>query len=157
MKNKILLVGALLCAAPVVPLSFAQAQQSAPRDFKANVRVPVDGTSVVYNGKTFTLSGDLHGVLQVKGSGANTFIKGHLNAQGISVSSSDGTSYRGVGAVNVQARTDADGATFKGEANIGLIGKGQAPNTRLKLRLSGSVDAQGQVTISVLDGTLSSK
>ncbi len=157
MKTKLLLLGAIACASPVAPLSLAHAQTSAPRDFKANVRVPVDGTTVVYNGQTFSLSGNLHGVLQVKGQNQNTSIKGHLNAQGISVSSSDGTSYRGVGAVNFQARTDADGATFKGIANIGLIGKGQAPNTRLKLRLSGSVDAQGQVTLSVLDGQISSK
>ena len=154
--NALSLVVALGLATPVAGmLPTAHAQGSRPNEVET--RVPVDGVKIPYNGQTYTLSGSLHGSLVVQKQKDGYFIKGHLNAQGISVAGTDATSYRGVGAVNFQARTDADGATFKGVANIGLIGKGKDPNVRLKVRLRGTVDGSGQVQLSVLDATLSSK
>ena len=153
--NSLFLVAALVGATPAVcPLPSAQAENA---QSKVNVKVPVDGLKIVYNGQTYTLSGSLHGTLSVKQQSDGAFIKGHFNAQGISVSGSDGTSYRGVGAGNFQVRTESDGATVKGILNIGLIGQGQDPNVRLKVRLRGTVDANGQVQLSALDATLSSK
>ncbi len=118
---------------------------------KSNVRINLDGTQVVFNGQTYTLSGDLHGTLSVKEKqGDRALVKAHLNAQGIKVTAPDGTVYNGVGAINFQARTDDDGVTFKAVANVGLIGKGKAPNFRLKLNLRGTVDTSNATL--VLDG-----
>lgn len=156
--NHLLFAAALATAAPALaPLSVAQAQAGEKEQTKVNVRIPLDGVQVAFNGQTFTLSGSLHGTLDVKQKKDGTFIKGHFNAQGISATSADGTTYRGVGAGNFQVRTESDGATFKGLINVGLIGQGQNPNVRLKVRVNGTVDAQGQLQFSVLDGSLDTK
>ncbi len=122
--------------------------------FKSNVRVPLDNVTAVYNGQTYTVTGDLHGVLMVKPQGEGYFIKSHLNAQGIKITAADGTTYNGVGAINAQVRTGDDNATFKLVGNIGLIGKGKAPNFRLKVNLRGNVETNQTIVLTIEDATM---
>jgi hypothetical protein len=118
-------------------------------EVKTNVRIPLDNVQVVYEGKTYTVNGSLHGTFSSKKQKEGFFIKAHLNAQGVSVMAPDGTVYRGVGAGNLQVRTEEGGATFKAVANVGLIGQGKAPNFRLHVNLKGSVATDGQVTVEL--------
>jgi hypothetical protein len=115
------------------------------------VRVPLDDAKVTFQGKTYTVNGSLHGTFTSRQrNDGGWMIKGHLNAQGITVTAPDGTTFRGVGAVNLQARTDSDAtsATFQVVANVALIGKGQAANVRLRVNLRGVVDSKGNITLS---------
>lgn len=163
-KNKMLLLGVLAAGlAMSAPQSaFADkgkdektAQKSDKKQsFKPDVRVNLDGTKVVYNGVTYTLSGDLRGKISLKEKqGDRTDIKAQLNAQGVKVTAPDGTVYNGVGVVKFQAKTDAGDTTFKAQTNVGLIGKGQAPNFRLKLKLRGTIETgDTHQVVLTLDG-----
>lgn len=149
------LAGASLTQAP---LALAQtptpAPTTAPGDVKTNTVIPLDGQKVVFQGKTYTLSGALHVTFSVQQQKDGAFIKLHVNAQGAIVTAPDGTVYRLTGAGNAQARTEADGASFKVGANFGLIGQGQAPNGHLHVNLRGTV-SNGKVTLTRSDVTLS--
>ena len=147
-KKTLLLAGVLGVCAPTFAPQGVRAEAKADDGVKSNVSIPLDGATVVSGGQTFTLSGSLHGTFSAKRQKDGVFLKAHLNAQGISLTAADGTVFRGVGAVNVQVRTEPDGATFKGVANIGLIGAGKAPNFRLHVNVRGNVDANGNVTVS---------
>lgn len=150
-KNLLLLAGIIAGGGVAMP-QMAQAdsvKQQEAGEVKTNVRIPLDNVQVVYEGKTYTVNGSLHGTFSSKKQKEGFFIKAHLNAQGVSVTAPDGTVYRGVGAGNLQVRTEAGGATFKAVANVGLIGQGQAPNFRLHVNLKGSVATDGQVTVEL--------
>lgn len=146
------LAGGALTQAPV-----AVAQTPAPTlpadDVKTKTVIPLDGQKVVYQGKTYTLSGALHVTFSVKHQSKGAQVKLHINAQGASVTAADGTVYRLVGAGNAQANTEADGATFKVGANFGLVGEGKAPNGRLHVNLRGTVSG-GKVTLTRNDVVL---
>jgi hypothetical protein len=126
MKNSKLFVLTSILASSA--LTQAPAVQAAPTptptlpsgDVKTNSTIPLDGQTVVYQGVTYTLSGSAHVAFSVKRQSGGAQIKLHINAQGVSVTAPDGTTYRLVGAGNAQARTEADGATFKANANFGL-------------------------------------
>jgi hypothetical protein len=151
-KNWLLLAGLLTGSMVMVP-SIAQAadksdnQQQDAGEVKTNTRIPLVNEKVVFEGQTYTVNGDLHVTFSSKKQKDGFFIKVHINAQGVSVTAPDGTAYRGVGAGNLQVRTNDDGATFKTVANVGLIGQGKAPNFRLHVNLKGSVDGNGKITV----------
>ena len=160
-KNLLLVAGLLATGLTAAPHSALAGNDKTEKkmdkkgdSFKSNVRVPLDNVTAVYNGQTYTLSGDLHGVLMVKPQGDGYFIKGHLNAQGIKITAPDGTTYNGVGAINAQVRTGDDNATFKLVGNVGLIGKGKAPKLRLKVNLRGNVETNQIVVLSLEDATM---
>ena len=162
-KNLLLVAGLLATGLAVAPHSALAGNDKADKtekmdkkgdSFKSNVRVPLDGVKVVTNGQTYTISGDLHGVLMVKPQGEGYFVKGHLNAQGIKITAADGTTYNGVGAINAQVRTGDDNATFKLVGNVGLIGKGKAPKLRLKVNLRGNVETNQIVVLTLEDATM---
>ena len=134
----------------------AKTEQKADKNqnFKSNTTLSLDGTKVVYNGVAYSLSGDLKVKVSVKTKKDDrTDVKAQLNAAGLKVTAPDGTTYNGVGVINLRAKTDEDNTNFKANANVGLIGQGKAPNFRLKLKLRGTVDAgNAHQVVLYLDG-----
>ncbi len=162
-KNWLLLTGVLAAGLAVTAPQSAFAadkndktEQKADKNqnFKSNTTLSLDGTKVVYNGVVYTLSGDVKVKASLKTKqGDRTDVKLQINPAGLKVMAPDGTTYNGVGVINLKAKTDEDDVNFKVNANLGLIGQGKAPNFRLKLKLRGTVDVNNahQVTL-YLDG-----
>ncbi len=155
MKNQKnwMMLAAILAGGATVLMPAAQAKDAKTEagEVKSEQTVSLDGQSVVVNGVTYKLSGAVKVRFSVKQKSDGAQIKLSYNAAGASVTAPDGTVFRLVGASNTQVRTDADGATFKSGANFGLVGKGKAPNFRLKVNLRGSVSPTGVVTLDKSD------
>jgi hypothetical protein len=116
-----------------------------------NARVPLDH-AVVVDGESYRVSGSLHALFHVtRDNAGGRHLKAHVNGQGVSAVGG-GTTYRVNTAGNFTANLGAareSASNFTAVVNLGLIGRGRAPNLRLHVNLHGTVNANGEVTAAV--------
>ena len=120
-----------------------------------NIKVPIPPNTTVFNPCTVEnvdLSGNLHLLIHVNSDGNGGFhLKLHANAQGISgVGQSSGNKYQGTGAANLQFNAKK-GVVVTAVLNANLISKGSADNASLHVTLHLTVNANNNVTATVVN------
>ena len=126
----------------------------AQQETRTNQRIALPPTVTVGNAP-YGLTGSLHVTFFVhKDNAGGIHVRAHANAQGVTVRKPTGATCRGVGAVNVTANVGAPkGAASEGTAvaNLGLVCPGREPNLRLHVNLHITVNANNQVTATVVN------
>lgn len=119
---------------------------------------PLDGVQLSYQGVTYNFAGTLSGISAAQRDGAGgVHIRARIKSDELSVTTSDGKTYRGTGLADVvaNARAPRDGVSVFGA--LAKIRLASADNSlaALLLRLRGTVDAKGQVSFSVIEARIS--
>jgi len=126
----------------------------AQQETRSNERIPLP-SSVTVGGVTYGVTGSLHVTFFVhRDNAGGIHVRAHANAQGVTVKKPTGSTCRGVGAVNVTVNVGAPkGAASEGTAvaNLGLVCPGREPNLRLHANLHITVNANNQVTATVVN------
>ena len=141
-------------AAAMAVVVLAAAPLVAQQETRTNQRVALPSSVTVDNAQ-YGLTGTLHFNFFVhRDNAGGIHIRAHANAQGVTVRKPNGSTCRGVGAVNVTANVGATkGAASEGTAvaNLGLICPGREPKLRLHANLHLTVNANNQVTATVVN------
>ena len=144
-----IVLGLVLAGTMLAPVTVRAQQET-----RTNERVPLP-SSVAVGGETYGLTGSLHVTFFVhRDNAGGVHVRAHANAQGVSVTKPNKVTCRGVGAVNITANVGAPkGAASEGTAvaNLGLICPGREPNLRLHANLHITVNANNQVTATVVN------
>ncbi|HEX8551644.1 MAG TPA: hypothetical protein VF681_08820 [Abditibacteriaceae bacterium] len=138
-----------LTAPSTMPVAFAEAGSQNDTTIKTNLRIPLNNLTTTVNGQSYTANGSIHAVFQAQPSGNGYDVRGQLNAQGISVQGPNGETYRSVGVIQIQGTISGRTGSFTSRVNLGLIGKGDAPNYRVQADVTSSIDANGRITATI--------
>jgi len=126
----------------------------AQQETRTNQRIALPSSVTVGNAQ-YGLTGSLHVTFFVhRDNAGGIHVRAHANAQGVTVKKPTGSTCRGVGAVNVTANVGATkGAASEGTAvaNLGLVCPGREPNLRLHANLHITINANNQVTATVVN------
>ena len=142
---------------PVKPGKPVKAPKTNPGPVRSTFSFPLSNIVITVNGQAVTLGGTLSGVAVTnQDSAGGLHVRAVVDARNLSVTLANGTVLRGVGGANIVANIGArKGAASVGNTSavINLVGP-SGTAYRLNVRLKVTVNANNEVAVALVSGTL---